>query len=292
MSSQPPPGPSGGGISKAKTKSSVPRGSRVRALAAGQAGAKSSSSSSEDGQQAARARRPLSSVPTEGAGPSRGIASPAHLDVNVLNNAIAGLNTNRAGSTINMDQLPPWAQPLARKDPVTGRPIPPRPRPLSCSSSTAAGANPIGPTTLHRTGVVLPDQDKDSIWYMMVTPIGNSSGPRRTILCKWNLPRLDPDTTAEELRRVETIQYMSAVVRRFRSGGGPPYRYGGPYRPAEKRYIDKALGWILEVDEVNRLMTDLSMTTVWMNPFRLDMLYLTLATLLADLYNLAFPHRE
>ena len=297
MSSSPPPGPSGGGFNKAKAKSSVPRDSRVRALAARQAGAKSSSSGSEDDQQAARPRPPLPSLSREGASPSRGIASPSraiashtHLDTNVPTNAIAGLRIDRGGSTITMDQLPLWAKPLSRRDPVTGRAIAPRPRPRALPHPpSSADPDPAIPDTMQPTGVLLPDQEKYTIWYMTVTPTGSSPGPRRTILRKWNLPPLDPNTTAEEDRRIETLQYMRVLVRHFRSGGGPPYQYRRPYHPDDQRYIEHMLGWVLTADEVNRLIPDLATTTVWINPFRLDMLYVTLGMLFADLYILAIP---
>ncbi|KAF7511672.1 hypothetical protein GJ744_003835 [Endocarpon pusillum] len=208
----PPPGPSGGRFNKAKAKSPVPRDSRVRALAARQAGAKPSSSGSEDDQQAARPRTPLPSPSKEGAGPSRGVASHTHLDTNVLTTPIAGLRIDMGGSTITMDQLPLWAKPLSRKDPVTGRAIAPRPRPLPLPPS--ADADPAIPDTMQSTGALLPDQEKYTIWYMTVTPSGSSPGrrPRRTILRKWNLPPLDPNTTAEEDRRIETLQYMRVLT--------------------------------------------------------------------------------
>lgn len=286
----PPPGPSGGRFNQAKAKSPVPRNSRVRALAARQAGAKSGSSGSEDDQQAARPRTPLPSPSKEGASPSRGIASHAHLDTNVLTHPIAGLRIDRGGSTITMDQLPLWAKALSRKDPATGRAIAPRPRPLPPPPSSA-DADPAIPDTMQPTGVLLPDQEKYTIWYMTVTPAGSSPGPRprRTILRKWNLPPLDPNTTAEEDRRIETLQYMRVLVRHFRSEGGPPYRYRGPYHPDDKRFIEHMLGWVLTADEVNRLIPDLATTTVWINPFRLDMLYMTLGLLFADLYILGIP---
>ncbi len=280
MSSIPPPGASGSG-DKQQPNPAASKDQRVSARTE----ARSSESSGQDDQQAARAQLPRPTLSTGTARAGRGTAgAPSTTDD--LSYVLETLSMDLP--LIPMNQLPPWAKRMPRKDPVTLRRIPgasqPRLPPHSNPGLTGAAA---ASQSSHQ--LPPPRRDDAIIWFMAPSP-SRSPAHRHPTLCRFTIRQDEKTTEGEWIQRCKKVSDMANQVLKIRARGGPSHLATQTNDPTDRML--KA--WILAADRLHEVMPDPTADTVWVSPLLLgrDTLYRAWVKLFMQIFLLIPPRNS